>query len=308
MASTRFLNFGLPTIILILAGVGMFARAAAGQSANRGTMAINDGTSTYVLHYSEPDIRLVTAPQFTLADVASFTAELSLSEAQQQAVRRAIEVYLEAFAELVKEKHPQHVGRVGAEQARTQKPGGKPGEGADAPDAPNDEGDQEDNAMRRIVQEELKAAGYDVSDWENSPYHPSIGIGVSLSDDGSGAPAEPEVNVNVSFGGEDDSLSPAEREKLQPIADKIAKRLAEHVKAHEAKKMVSPREDRTPREDIDAKWNQLQELRKRVAEFLKAKEALRQRLFTAIQAILSQPQIERWPRLIRTLTRIKTMP
>jgi hypothetical protein len=268
-------------------------------------MAIDDGTSRYVLHYSEPHVEVAVAPEFSLADIDLFTTDLSLSESQQQAVQRAIQDYLDAFAKLVKDKHPLRPAAQAA-HGNAGHPDNAAGE-LPPPDAPTPQ-DEERATMRAIVLEELKNAGYDVSDFERSPYRPSIGISVSMSDDESGAPPEPDVNVNVSFGGEDDGLSPETRETLKPVADRIAKRLAEHVKARETKAMAQPREQRSPREEIEARWNELQQIRQRLKEFLKAKEQLRNELFTAVQSILSQSQLDQWPRLIRTLTRVKTLP
>ena len=44
----------------VLAAAGEPAQA---QSGNRGTMVISDGQTTHVLHYSEPDVDLVIAPE-----------------------------------------------------------------------------------------------------------------------------------------------------------------------------------------------------------------------------------------------------
>jgi hypothetical protein len=293
-------------VAAVAAAVCVHASVAVAQNSNRGTMAIDDGTGHYVLHYSEPDVNMVVAPEFVAADRLIFVEELSLSEAQELAVERALHEYIEAFEALVRSKHPDH--EEGASDDRPAPDRGADDDGDDSEPAEEAKAEQEErDAMRSIVQEELKNAGYDIGDWERSPYRPRIGISVSLSEDETGVPAEPQVDVNVSFGGEDDNLSPEQREKLKPVADRIAKRLAEHVKAKEAARMVQPRAERSPREEIEAKWNELEALRKRIAEFLKAKAALRNALFTSIQSVLSEEQMERWPRLVRTLTRVKTL-
>jgi len=283
---------------------------AIAQSGSRGTMVMDDGTQRHVLHYSEPDVEFFTQPEFSMRDGILFTEELSLSEPQSLAVARLIEQYFEKFEQLLKEKHPEPAAAMSDEPRRMRRPGAGDDDGDDGAEADQQsDGDARADPIRDIILEELGKVGIEAASFDDLPVSPSISIGVSLSDDGSGAPPEPTVDVGLSFGGNDDTISEEMRAKLQKAADAAVPRITEHVKSRESDMVrISPPGASTPEEEIAKRWTELESLRERVDEFVKARQRLRNQLLAEVQAILAEEQHAIWPRFERTLRRVKTMP
>ncbi len=297
-------------IALLIATLALTTPANA-QSGSRGTMVMDDGTQRHVLHYSEPDIEFWTQPEFSLRDTALFTRELSLSEPQSRVVARLIEHYMEQFEQLLKERHPQP-GRLKSDAPQRTR---QPSRGEDIDGPPDEAGAQDDadvraDPIRNIILDELGRVGIEAKSFDDLPYAPSISIGVSLEDDGSGVPPQPTVDVGLSFGGDDDSMSEEMRSRLQKAADAAVPRITEHVTSRESDMVrVSPPDGAvTPEEEIAKRRRELENLRERVSDFIKARKQLRNELLAQVQAILADEQYTHWPQFVRTLRRVKTIP
>jgi hypothetical protein len=280
--------------------------AALAQPSNRQTMVMDDGEQRRVLHYSEPNLDMVVQPEFTRSDVELFVRELQLSDAQRDVVIRAIEDYLEAFAELKRAQHPDPDERDDQGERKRRRPGGKGDGGGQVARMDAD-------PVRDILLEELRNAGLDINSIDDLPVSPEFSIGVMMGAPGEdGEPPEPEIAASLTFEGEDDALTPELREKLKQAADKAVPRITEHIREDMKERMgngefalrpIAPGED-----PLAERWAQVQALRERIEDFLEARARLRQELFLAVQTVLAEPQLERWPKFLRTLTRVKTLP
>ena len=315
---------------VVAVALGVVTGLAHGQSSSRGAMVIDDGQTSRVLLYSEPDLEVVRLPDFEASDLPVFAEKLRLSEAQRDVVRRLIEEYLEAYARLVELEDPERaktdVGSTISGALRAVR-GPQPLEsGSEESPKSDSEKDREDEGIgggampsgdakvdpvEAIILDELKKAGFETETLEDSPFRPSISISVSMERPAEGeeasAPAEPGVNVRLSFGKDDDSLTAEMREKLQAVADRAVPRIKEHVRSN-LDRMIAPESAAPPPDDqIEEKWAEVQGLHERVKSFLAAKKALRQQYVLKTQAILAEVQLELWPGLERALTRMKTL-
>lgn len=293
-----------------VAAVALAAGVALGQSDRRGMMMISDGTNQWALSYAEPDIDLIVQPYVNRSDVATFVSQLDLSDAQQAAVQRLIDAYLEDFRTLLADKHPQPERAEGMNAMR----GGGGDEadvragGPDDEDAGDRARDPEMNAMQSILLEELKADGIVKESLDELPVEPEFGIGVSMfRPDENGVQPPPEVSVSIGFGSEDDRLDEALRSKLEKAAERAVPRIADAVREQVVADHLEGVQQ-SPSEQIESKWNELQALRERIAEFRKAHEALLTKLFANAKRLLSAEQLEHWPAFERALRRIKTLP
>jgi hypothetical protein len=289
---------------LAVAAALIIAATAPAQSDNRNTMIMSDGENRYVLHFSMPDIELVVKPDLARSDARIFRDELHLSEGQLAAVERSIEEYLDAFAKLVEEKHPDPQSEDDDEAAR-----------AAEPPPPGPRGGMDASPVQAIILDELNKAGFDFKSMEDLPVQPRVEIGASMTrsvgDDGEMGPPEPSLDVAVSLGGEDDALTDEMRAKLQAALDKAVPRIAEHVKAQlseELAQQAAGAASTSPADAINERWQEIQELRARIRTFLREKHALRSRVMNDVQTILAAEQIELWPAFERTFTRVKTLP
>lgn len=305
-----------------LAGVGLvsaLAATAAGQGGGRGMVAIDDGNERHALSYAEPDVKAITSPYITRSDIPVFVEYLWLSSAQQAAVERLIEQYLEEFQTLVMDMHPQPERAKMANARR--RPGDEGGDGAARARAADGEpAEDEDDQPREedrlspvldILEEELKAEGVIKESLDELPVEPGIGIGISVDGPAEdGQPPQPTVDVSISFGGEDDRLDEALRGKLEAAVQRAVPRIAEMVREREMAMLMQRmgQEGLPPAEEIAKRFDELEALRKRVSAFKAEADALLQRLFANIKRLLSEQQLEQWPAFERALRRIKTLP
>ncbi len=302
----------------------LLAGAAAAQTGNRGMIAIDDGNQRYAMSYAEPDLEAILQPYIARNDVPTFEKYLTLSEAQKSAVERLITAYLEDFQQLIHDKHPApHEAReenrgpmvalVDPRQRQAPKDNGG-GDGADVDDDGN-RARPEDRMVnvQDILAEELKADGVIKESLDELPVSPGIAIGISVDGDPeSGEPPTPTVDVSISFGGEDDSLDESLRTKLEAAAERAVPRIAEVIREQAmtdmVERMAGIHEGRSPADEIAARFDELEVLRERVAEFQKEADLLLQRLFANVKRLLSEAQIEQWPGFERAFRRIKTLP
>lgn len=319
-------------VTLSMVVIAIPCRDVFGQSNNRGMMAIDDGNGEFVLSFAEPNVELITRPFVNRRDLPLFVDYLVLSDAQAQAVKRLIEKYLEDFSILLAEKHPQPAGahrgmfaRRPAPQAEHEKPrmredddpGDQPRmeEGNDV-DGEQNEGDGPLSSIDSILLDEIQKEGIDIKSLDDLPVEPMIGVGISVGGPVEGAlmdaPPEPEVSVSIGFQGEDDSLDEGLRAKLEAAAQRAVPRMAEAVRQQQLTQMMEGGglggEGAPPAEELEKRYQELEALRARVEEFLKAKKALLASFYSNVKKLLSEEQRTHWPALERALTRVKTLP
>lgn len=289
---------------------------AAGQSRAGGHMMIvnrNDdgsGEGPQIMHFSMPDVFALRQPDFLKRDLPIFRDKLVLSEAQQAAMERHVEKYLEEFEALKKEKMPS--AQAGPMVFAL-------GGGEDGPiglalahENPDELPELALGEWGEMEGDLAPGMGMDIGVRVTAAMPAGGGEAVAMGD---AADGEPQVAIQVA------SANGAEipedlRKKLEERAAEMAEKIKQQVEARLAE---GQQPDQAAGEglaameplmgaNIEELQRRQQEMAEQAEAFAKAKTELRQKFVAEAQTQLAEPQVERWPALERALLREKSLP
>jgi hypothetical protein len=327
----------LPLGLLIGAGVGLTSgEPAVAQSGRQRMVVVNetDGAPPEVLHFSMPDLHEIRDPDYVRRDLPDFNAQLRIDEIKKLVVSSLLDGYLNAFNELARtalpapEENGLHLG-MGHEMTLDFGPdvggGGPDGEsigdllreaigGEDGPYNGMDV-DIAGGQVAIMIEAGAGPTGFggggggdveiDAFD-EGDPDSESPVGGVFIG----GAPGdESSANVMIQVAGMDDVEIPEElMEKLAQKAQEMAERLQTQMDENEAEGLDPLAGAIDPVEMMQQRREHIAELQERIKAFKTGRDALRRSFEHEVQGQLSPEQLDRWPHLVRTLTRHKTLP
>jgi len=246
-----------------------------------------------------PDMQRLRTPDYDADDQPVIRTTLRLSEPQDAAVARLISDYLERFEAMIRE----HLADVPRTSGLFNMSIGGPGarEMAKPDDAKNPaEPEQPEPNVNELIGEALG----DLAGGEPRGY----GLMLMINDDGEAGPdgtAQPGVSIAVDTG-DGEPMSEDTRAKLSDAAKKIAETIRKQTEEDGvAPSFVVEGPDPATIEQHRAHITAMQVA---AANIKRHKALLKTDLEIAIQELLAEEQMARWPALQRVLLRVKTLP
>lgn len=292
-----------------LAAAGYVATSASAQDGGRRmVMMSDDGDGPHILQMSHIDIHGLREPDFIRTDLSIFDEVLRLSEPQEFIVQELLNTYLRDFEALVlalQDALPKSgPGALAMGEPIRMRAGGGGNDGGG-------EAAIEIDGMDLVFgfsPEMFIAPDMDLEGEDGGPRGMSIAIAVQAdAGGGGGAGAAGGEGPNV-------SVEIATPEGVE-MSDEMRKQLEEQVKAMQ-EKIQKQMEERAAngelgrgpmRMDVEEMKKQNEQVRAAAEKFKKDKADLKQRFLGNVRGQLDAEQIERWPKLERTLTRQKTL-
>jgi hypothetical protein len=302
-----------------LAALALLLPASPGTAqSRRNVMVMGDGPDGSMVHMSLPDFRALRRPDYERRDLPTFTDELTLDEVQRLMVQTRLEAYLAALDALAAEMLPEAGPMVftfndedGGEAGAFLSLDGIVGDALEAADLDTDGqrtaiaisvGAQMDGAGGHFV----PAGGGGEGEAGEAGEEGTVEVMIAGGDGEDAAFSEPGVFVAVSGSADGEPLPEELQAQLAEHARELAERLREQLEQQEAEGGGGG--GVMPFESLEAQREHFEALSEQAREFEKAKAELTRAFEQDVQLQLSPDQLDRWPRVERTLTRRRTLP
>ena len=270
-----------------------FSQAVA-QFGPRSTMVSSggEGEPSSFLSFAFADLRVLTAPEVTHADLPDAMRILSLSQEQADAIGVMIDAYLARLAEIEWDRALVERG---------------PGASRDMPQAPDPRGPE------RIIDDILRASGVDPARLRDGDLQMSVGVSVSRQREEDRSESPPQVHVSVELGPREGvTISAAERKVLEEAAEQIADAIGKSAMQRSQGSYEPggpPPADVEGPEDFQARLrSDIERIHAAIEVYRRAKLVPRAQFVAEVQSILAEPQIESWPIFDRLLRRRLQIP
>ncbi len=297
-------GMGVAFMAAVLA-FGLGSGAANAQGKRMIVMDDDGGSGPMIRHFSMPDLFSLREPDFARSDLPIFQEKLVLSEAQTEAVKRQIEVYLEALAKLTKEM--------------LSFPGAEPmvfalGGGAGKGDGAAGEGGEAAFVVGSPVEGGFPEFSFDEMDGSEGM---SLEIGVMVGgpdEDVEAGGEDMQPSVAISFQPSDGTELPEElRKELEKRAEEMAEKIKQQIEEQMANGGVAadgghPGFGLPGGGDVTEMEKRQKEMEAATKSFRRAKSQLRDEFVMEAQSTLTKPQVDRWPALDRALLRERSLP
>jgi hypothetical protein len=282
-----------PLLVAATVGASLLATDHATAQHQR-MMVMDDGSGPAVMHVSMPDMGALRTPDYLREDLPVFDTELRLDETQRTLLRALHDDYLAAFALLQTEMLPAppkhgpivmhgtpHEGHIGHDEAH---------------------GDEILGGFMVMIEAGAGAAGGGGGGGGGGGTE-DITVDIAVGEDGT-----PEASVAIAVQGPDGAEIPEEvRKQLEEHAKKMAEQIQERMERAQ-EEGGDPLDGMSMMDRMEERRRYYEDVAAAAESFKEEKEDLRNRFVVDVQTQLEDPQLDRWPRLERTLTRHKTLP
>ena len=298
----------IPALVATGALLGWIFASPEATAQETAVFVTDDGGGPSVFHFSMPDLRSLTRPDFERSDLPVIDQRLGLDELQKLVVETLLAGYLEQFDEQIRQKLPAGPQRFGMHGGAVEVDP-QAGDGlfdiaaGGAMDGLEGLDVDIDGPAAIAIRVEAGAGGppgeIEIPEGEEGDFAVIVDAGSPEGDVG--------ASVMISVTTPDGQELPEEiRKKLEARAKEIAERALQRMEHGEAQGH-GPIDGQLAEARIEEHRARMEELAETARALRKVKARLRDGFVAQVQGQLSAAQIDRWPGLERALVRHKTL-